>query len=200
MQYRIGLEKFEDPKSHNAELAGEYATNYTEYTVKQKAEGAYLMRRLLLLGIYAVYSVAFCLVFLGGIGGFKIPMMVALLPVTLLIIIFFTWRFVSVEHEYMLASGVMTFVDIYSGRSRKALFACPVKEMTQIAPYTAETSLKARTVIDMRGSVKSADSYCFLIKDRSGEDVAVLFEATKKALQILKYYNSATVLSDTLSK
>ncbi|MBQ8748026.1 MAG: hypothetical protein IJZ08_09215 [Clostridia bacterium] len=198
MNYRIGLEKFEDPKSHNAALAGEYANNYTEYTVAQKAEGKNLTNRLLLILLYTVYSVVFAVFFLAG--PVKIPMLVALLPVTLWIIIFFTWRFVSVEHEYMLASGVMTFVDIYGGRKRKALFACPVKEMREIAPLRPTTQLNAKTVIDMRGSVKSADSYYFIINDRDGESAAVLFEATSKAVQIMKYYNSATVTSDSLAK
>lgn len=198
MQYRIGLEKFEDPKSHNAALAGEYANNYTEYTVAQKAEGKSLTNRLLLIALYVVYSVAFAAFFLAG--PIKIPMLVALLPVTLWIIIFFTWRFVSVEHEYMLASGVMTFVDIYGGRKRRALFACPVKEMREIAPLRDTSRLNAKTVIDMRGTVKSRDSYYFIINDRDGETAAVLFEATNKAVQILKYYNGATVPSDTLSK
>ncbi len=200
MQYRIGLEKFEDPKSHNAALAGEYANNYTEYTVVQKAEGKNRTNRLLLIALYVVYSALFCVVFLGGIGSFKIPMMIALLPVTLWIIIFFTWRYVSVEHEYMLASGVMTFVDICGGRKRKTLFACPVKEMREIAPLRATTQLNVKTTVDMRGSVKSTDSYYFIINDRDGEPTAVLFEATSKALQIMKYYNSATVMSDSLSK
>ena len=198
MNYRIGLEKFEDPKSHNAALAGEYANNYTEYTVTQKAEGKNLTNRLLLILLYTVYSVVFAVFFLAG--PVKIPMLVALLPVTLWIIIFFTWRFVSVEHEYMLASGVMTFVDIYGGRQRKALFACPVKEMREIAPLRPTTQLNAKTVIDMRGSVKSADSYYFIINDRDGNSTAVLFEATSTAVQIMKYYNSATVTSDSLSK
>ncbi len=197
MNYRIGLEKFEDPKSHNAALAGEYANNYTEYTVAQKAEGKNRTNRLLLIALYIAYSAVFCVVFLGFI---KIPPMVALLPVTLLILIFFTWRYVSIEHEYMLASGVMTFVDIYGGKSRKALFACTVKEMREIAPLRPTSALNAKTVIDMRGSVKSTDSYYFIVSDRDGEPCAVLFEATHKALQIMKYYNSATVLSDTLSK
>lgn len=198
MQYRIGLEKFEDPKSHNAALAGEYANNYTEYTVAQKAEGKNLTNRLLLILLYTVYSVAFAVFFLAG--PVKIPMLVALLPVTLWIIIFFTWRFVSIEHEYMLASGVMTFVDICGGKQRKALFACPVKEMREIAPLRATTQLNVKTTIDMRGSVKSTDSYYFIINDRDGEATAVLFEATSKAVQIMKYYNSATVPSDSLSK
>lgn len=200
MQYRIGLEKFEDPKSHNAALAGEYANNYTEYTVVQKAEGKNLTNRLLLIALYVVYSAVFCIIFLGGIGSFKMPMVVAFLPVTLWIIIFFTWRYVSVEHEYMLASGVMTFVDIYGGRTRRALFACPVKEMREIAPMRETTKLNTKTVIDMRGSVKSTDSYYFIINDRAGESTAVLFEATHKAVQILQYYNSATVVSESLSK
>jgi len=197
MQYNFGCKNPIDPKERAGQADG-YANNYTEFTVAQKAEGTYRTKRLLMILLYAAYAVLYMLLFIT-----KIPMLVALLPVTLWILIFFTWRFVSVEHEYMIASGVMTFVDILGGRSRQVLFAVTVKDMLEIAPVTGEGKAwyaDAKTVIDLRGSVKCTDGYAFTVKNDAGEKVAVLFAATDKAVKIMKYYNAATVVSESLQK
>ncbi len=197
MQYIFGCKNPIDPKAR-AGVAGEYANNYTEYTVSQKAEGKYRTRRLLMILLYIAYALAYILIFIT-----KIPMLVALLPVTLWILIFFTWRYVSVEHEYMIASGVMTFVDILGGRSRRVLFACTVKDMLEIAPITEASKANyadAKNVVDLRGSIKCAEGYYFTIKDDSGNKIAVLFAATAKAVKIMKYYNPAAIVSETLLK
>ncbi len=197
MQYNFGCKKPVDPKERAGQADG-YANNYTEFTVAQKPEGAWRTKRLLMILLYTAYAVAYMLIFIT-----KIPMLVALLPVTLWILIFFTWRFVSVEHEYMIASGVMTFVDILGGRSRRVLFAVTVKDMMKIAPVTEGKSpwyTGAKTVIDLRGSVKCTNSYGFTVKDDAGETVAVLFAATDKAVKIMKYYNADTVVDEALLK
>ena len=201
MRYRFANADAADPKARDASIAGEYATNYTEYAVTQKPEGRYLGRRIFLITLYVIYAAAFMLLCLAG--PVKIPMLVSLLPVTLWILIFFTWRYAAVEHEYMIASGTITFVNIYGSRTRRVLFSCVIKDMMQIAPLsdTAQYSFSdAAAVIDMRGSVKAEDGYFFTIKDADGKKVAVLFEATEKAVKIMKYYNPVTVVSQTLHR
>ena len=124
-------------------------------------------------------------------GPVKIPMLVALLPVTLWIVIFFTWRFVSVEHEYVVSSGVMTFTDVLGGRTRRVLFAVSVKDMTEIAPVPVGDCdpVGVKSVVDLRGTKASPAGYCFKVQSEEGETFAVLFTATEKALKILRYYN-----------
>ena len=189
MQYSFGQKNPTDPKARSAAELSEYATNYTEYTVVQKAEGVWLIRRILMILFYAAYTIAFFL--LPTIGPVKIPMLIALLPVTLWIVIFFTWRFVSVEHEYTVCSGVMTFTDILGGRTRRVLFAVSVKDMTEIAPLPADalSLVGVHETVDLRGSKSSLGGYYFTVKNEKGETAAVLFTATQKALKILRYYN-----------
>lgn len=201
MSYRFANQNTADPKARDASIAGEYANNYTEFAVVQKPEGKYLGRRILLISLYIIYAAAFCLLFLAG--PVKIPMLVSLLPVTLWILIFFTWRYAAVEHEYMISSGTITFVNIFGGRTRRVLFSCVIKDMMQIAPLTETaqyTFADAEAVIDMRGSVKAEDGYFFTIRDADGKKVAVLFEATEKAVKIMKYYNPVTVVSGSLHR
>lgn len=198
MQYRFGNEKAVDPKARDAGTAGDYANHYTEYAVTQKPEGKYRLRRLLLIALYILYPITFMVV----CASIQLPMLIIFTPVTLWMLIFFTWRYVSVEHEYMIASGTITFVDIFGGRSRRVLFSCEIRDMMQIAPLTEESlqSFGDAEVIDLRGSVKAEDGYFFTIKDKDGQKAAVLFEATEKAVKILKYYNPVTVVSSTLRR
>ncbi len=199
MQYRFGNPKADDPKARDASTAGDYANHYTEYAVSQKPEGKYRVRRLLLIALYILYPIVFMVI----CASVNLPMLIIFTPVTLWMLIFFTWRYVSVEHEYMIASGTVTFVDIYGGRSRRVLFSCEIRDMMQIAPLTEESRkdfADAADVIDLRGSVKAEDSYFFTIKDCDGKKAAVLFAATEKAVKIMKYYNPVAVVSPTLRR
>ncbi len=193
MQYRFGLPNPQDPKARNAQNAGDHATNYTEQTVSQKPEGKFRLYRILMAAAYVVYALTFFII----CTEVKLPMLIALLPVTTWILVFFTWRYVSVEYEYFLGNGILTFTKVYGGRTRRVLFALPIRDMETVAPLadSAEAVKKAAAVLDLRGSEKAPGAYCFTAKDADGNTVAVLFSATEKALKILKYYNGATVVS-----
>ncbi len=199
MQYRFGNTMADDPKARDLGTAGDYANHYTEYAVAQKPEGKYRLRRILLITLYVLFPIAYMVV----CASVSLPMLIIFTPVTLWMLIFFTWRYAAVEHEYMIASGTITFVDIYGGRSRRVLFSCEIRDMMQIAPLTEESRQSfadAADVIDLRGSVKAEDAYFFTVKDRDGKKAAVLFEATEKAVKIMKYYNPVTVVSATLHR
>ena len=199
MRYTFGNPSAVDPKARDAGTAGDYANHYTEYAVAQKPEGKYRVRRMLLIALYILYPIAFMVICATA----NLPMLIIFTPVTLWMLIFFTWRYVSVEHEYMIASGTITFVDVFGGRSRRVLFSCEIRDMMQIAPLTEDSRQSfadAVSVTDLRGSVKTEDGYFFTIKDRDGKKAAVLFEATEKAVKIMKYYNPAVVVSPTLRR
>ena len=175
------------------------STNYTEYAVRQKAEGKYLTRRLLLIALYVVFGLGYFGFF--TIGPVKITPMIAILPIFEWMLVFFTWRYASVEHEYQMASGTISFTDVYGNRSRRKKLECTIKDMTKIAPATAEyaadaAGTDARHTFDFRGSKSSPDAYFFTINDKSGAKCVVYFEATAKALKIFRFYNpSATVVT-----
>ena len=175
-------------------------SNYTEYTVEQKAEGKYLTRRILLVLLYVVFTIGYFLFF--TIGPIKLYPLIAILPIFLWILIFFTWRYVAVEHEYTIASGTMTFSDIYGNRSRRTLLEAKIKDMSEIAPLTEESRKKCTgegisKVYDFLSTQSSPDAYYAICAKEGGVRIAIFFEATEKSLKIMKFYNSSAV---TLSK
>ena len=173
--------------------------NYAEYTVEQKPEGKYLVRRILMI----VFYVAFSGVWLGVlVGVLKLWPFGALWPVLLAIIVFFTWRFVAMEHEYVIQSGMITFTEVFGHRTRKKAFEYKIRDMKKIAPTTDEYAAEyadASVTGDFRGSVKSPDSYFFTYGDEGGKKCVVFFEATNKAIKVMRFYNGqGTVMSTTL--
>lgn len=171
--------------------------NSYEYIVKQKSEGIWRWRRFAMILLYTVLTLAF----LGTFIAIKFPWAIAFLPLLVWMLIYFTWRYVSPEYEYSTLSGEITFTTIYGGKTRKALFTANIKDFQTIAPYdeAAEAYVSAqrcnRDFLCM-SSLQAPDLYygIFMLED---EKCVVYFEATEKALKILKYYNHRTVVTQT---
>ncbi len=173
--------------------------NHVEYVVEQKPEGKNLTLRILLIAGYILFGLAYFIFFTVKL---KIVMLISLLPVFIWMLVFFTWRFAAVEHEYQIVSGTVIFSDIYGNRTRKKKFEYKIKDMLTIAPMdrTHESDYTKSTLThDFRGSAKSPDSYYFTYKDNAGKTCVVYFEATARTLKSFRYYNSAaTVMSTSL--
>ena len=141
-----------------------------EFAVAQKAEGRFLVRKILLMCLYVLYVVG--LLAGGLITRIGIPLL-ALIPVTLWIIIFFTWRYTNIEYEYSMTSGVLTFTEIYGGRSRKKMAEFRLKDAVAILPLedddTAKTVQRFDPMINYCGipSKNARDTYVMLYVDET---------------------------------
>lgn len=179
-----------------------------EFAVKQKIEGKWRLARFGLISLYVLYVIG--LLALGFSVKLIVPLL-ALIPVTTWILVFATWRFVSVEYEYSITSGEVTFSKIYGGRSRRALLTFPLREAVRIAPLdNGEESERAKSYRPERefsaiSSLYAPDIYYALFEHEYKEAgkmkkcrAIFYFEATAKSLQICRFYNpSATVVTKT---
>ena len=176
-----------------------------EFAVAQKNEGKWLFARIALICFYVIYPLV--LVFLG----MKLQLIVPLLcfiPLSLWMIVFITWRYVSVEYEYSTVSGSLTFSKIFGARSRRKVFEMTIREAVLIAPLSDESSAaRGRAYAPERefmgaSSLSAPDLYFMLFElndKKNGEKRRAIyyFQATQKMLSICHYYNpSATVLSN----
>ena len=98
-------------------------------------------------------------------------------------------------------TGEITFTTIWGGKTRKELFRINIRDFQKIAPYdeAAEayvTAQKCNRDFRCMSSLQAPDLYygIFMLGD---EKCVVYFEATEKALKILKYYNIGTVVVPT---
>ena len=174
-----------------------------EFAVSQKIEGKWRLARILLISFYILYPV---LLLFFAMGTSVIAPLLALIPISLWIIIFITWRFVSVEYEYSITSGVLTFAKIYGGRSRRKVLELTLRDAVRIAPLeNADEAAKANKWLPEReysaiSSLRAPDIYFILFEDQSGKKEkrrAILYlEITERALQICRFYNpSGTVMT-----
>ena len=147
----------------------ELFTTY-EFVVAQKAEGRFLRRRILFVLMYMLYVATF--LGIGIITRIGIPL-VALVPVTTWILIFFTWRYVQVEYEYSMTSGILVFTEIYGGRSRKKMMEVHIKDAAAILPMSdPRTEVEVERfapeiVYSAIPSTHAEDTYVMLFEDRN---------------------------------
>ena len=177
-----------------------------EYTVKQKNEGKWIARRAGLIFLYAAF--VFAWVVMGLATRILVPLL-ALIPVTTGMLIFATWRYVSVEYEYSITSGVFTLTKVFGGRSRKKVLEVALRNALLIAPLddarsraTAEQYRPEREFHAI-SSLSSPDVYFMLFeyenkKEKEKRRAILYFEATEKALSVCRFYNkSATMVRET---
>ena len=169
-----------------------------EYTIKQKCEGMVLAKRICLIISYVLVSL---IVFgLGVITKIFVPFL-ALLPLSLLVLIYFTWRYVDVEYEISVVSGILTMAKIYSGKSRKSIFEVRIKDMTAILPYNEknyEKALRFSPTVEYRAlsSANSGNAYFALFENEKEEKAIFFFEPdgeNGKILRICKFYNAPSM-------
>lgn len=177
-----------------------------EFAVKQKIEGKWLVGRIALISFYVLYVLALLLVAL--LTRIIVPLL-ALIPITLWIIIFITWRYVAVEYEYSITSGTLTLSKIYNNRSRRKIMELNLRDAVRIAPLEDEAEAQKATEwkpvreYSAISSLTANDIYFILFEDnnkgRKEKCRAIFyFEATARALQICRYYQpSGTVMTKT---
>lgn len=166
-----------------------------EYVVAQKTEGKRRLEKPGMILLYVAFIIAW---FIFGFVSKMFPLL-ELIPVTLWMLVFFTWRYVKVEYEYSIESGDMTISNIYGGRSRKKIVTFKLKDCSLIAPVSTydfkAKDYEPEKIYNALSSEKAEDAY-FALFELDGKRCTAYFEATEKALKICKYYNStATVMS-----
>ena len=175
-----------------------------EFAVTQRAEGKWIWARIGLISLYTVWSVIAVLL------AFRLRLVVpllAFLPLSIWILVFITWRFVQVEYEYDILSGRLTFSRILGGKSRRDLFEIAIKDAVRIAPLDKEgereriAAYRPEKVFRGVSSDSAPDIYYMLFEFKPAKDkepirAVYYFEATAKALSLMRSYNPVgTVLT-----
>jgi hypothetical protein len=172
--------------------------NMYEYVVSPAKQPIWRLRRVLAILGYLVYAGG---VFAVGVMSKLLVPMMALVPLSTWILVYFTWRYVAVEYEYSFVSGSMTLTKILGGRARKKVLEVRIKELHMIAPYDGDyikqaEAFKPEKSYDFVSSMQTPDLYFALLETSEGRRGIIYFEATKPALKILRYYNTDTVIAE----
>lgn len=172
-----------------------------DYVVTQKMEGKWKTRKALLIIAYILYSIAFW----GFVFGINFPWLGFFYPVTMAMIIFFTWRYVSFDYEYVVNSGKLTFSIVrnaFNHRIRQPQLELMLHDCIKIAPYRDQYLADHDAFAPTKtywglSSVNAPDRYYALFVNADGEHCAYYFEATEKMLKLCRNHCSETVKVQT---
>ena len=169
-----------------------------EIIAHQKTEGIWIFKRLALILLYIAYVITVFIV--GFITRVVIPLL-AFVPVTTWMLVFFTWRYTDIDYECSMTSGLLTFSKIFGSRTRKTVFEISIKSMAHIAPYVTDSKKRIdryapEVIYDARPSERSEGQYFALFENKDGKRSLFLFHPDEKMLKILKFYNVAAMSNE----
>ena len=132
------------------------------------------------------------------IGGIFIFLGAILLATGAFFINHITAPMAMTEYRYSILSGDMIFDKIMGGMIKKEdILKIRVADMSVIAPYHGEKKelYEASDIVnryDFCSTLSEPDIY-FAIFEENGQKSAVLFDATQKALKVMKFLNKEAI-------
>ena len=165
--------------------SSDYAFNYTEYLVRKEPDKKILGIR---IAIIAFAVLLFALTVYLMFGPIKIPQIAVIAVVLIVYVAMMMWSFTNIEYEYLIVSGIMSMDKITGGKRRRQMVEFKVASAESVLPLK-NAKLDGIDTIKALSSLDAEDAYCIIFKDEGGDKRALLFNATEKALDMLKYYN-----------
>lgn len=175
-------------------------TNHAELTVELKKEGKYLRNRWLMISAYIfgfilILGILFALN-LGLLGLIMVPAYPFLLSK---LIVPITFCYVDIEKKMDISGGNLTLSTIYGKRKKVDNIVVKVSQLDAIMPYRDEykkiaDEYDATLRYEAVSSMSHPDVYFAYYTNEKGEKVILFFEVVNKALKVLKFLNSKTVV------
>lgn len=176
------------------------SSNYAEFSVTRKPDQKIKTQRMLFILLYAVFAVAYCVVFLVLT---KMAPLVAILPLLLFILWLVTWKFTKIEYMYVVCQGQLHVYRINGYNKAKEVFTAKISENDGIYPDSDEeyTKLAAEcpATFDFSAGKLTEDRY-FARFTVNGVMTAVYFTAATKLLTSLRYYGGEKVVVTYVSR
>lgn len=162
--------------------------NSAEYIASKKVEGMLLVKRILLIVLYITFTVGY----FGVCAGIGVIQLVAVLPILLWMLIFFTWRYVSYDDAYTFSSGTMVFSRVYA-KNGKRISREKLRIRVQDAKYAGlwsggrrdDEMRNVKKLYDFASSANSADAVFVVFDDPSGVECAVRFDCISRVKKLL---------------
>lgn len=181
-----------------ANNGNEFLPNYVEHLVPlqekkmlfPKKLGIIALALVLLLGVM-VASVVSKLQFLGGL--------ILFLLLGIAFLVWYLWRFVSVEFEYTILGGEISFEAIYGRRQRKKIYSTPLNRIEKLSPVNGQ-KIAVESFPDITREVfcastrKNPKTWYAIVKEEDGTKTLLFFEVTEKAEKTLRFYNGRAFL------
>lgn len=162
-----------------------------EYVIVPRRTAKNKLHKALLIFGYVLFVIAW-FVFGSGTGLYAL---MALIPLTLWMVVFATWRYTNVEYEYSLLSGRLTVSKIFGGRSRKKVLELDLRDAEAILPLGEKQTERVIDDFDPQSETsflshrESPEAYAVLYRDEDTR-CAVYLEINDKMMKTCKLYNA----------
>lgn len=171
----------------------EFLPNYVEYLVPLEEPKMLLPKKLGILGLGLGLGLALFglilfsdLQFLGGL--------ILFLIFGIAVLMWYLWRFVSVEFEYTILQGEINFDAIYGRRSRKKFYSARIANIEKIAspadPSHQADLKNADKTLFAASKMANVNTRYAVIREENGTRTLLYFEIYEKAEKSLRFYNA----------
>lgn len=170
-----------------------------EYIIKPKPSAKNRLQKGLLITVYVLFVVSWLIFGLGT----PFVALLALIPLTTWMLVFFTWRFVNVEYEYSASSGILTLSRIYGSSSRKRMLDFDLRKAQIVLPLSYENIEQKLNDFEPIYELffishrESPNAHVVLYKNEDGENCALYLEILPELMRSFKLYNSALFKNQT---
>ncbi len=170
----------------------EFLPNYVEHIVPLQEKKLILPKKIgiIFAAIFLVFVVLALILTFNAIAGLG-----AVLLILVAYVIWYLWRFVSIEFEYTVIQGELSFDIVYGRRQRKKYFSTPISKIEKFGKMEngevpqADLQGVEREVFCAAKKTNPNTRYA-LLKDQDGKKVLLYFEITEKAEKVLRFHNS----------
>ena len=174
--------------------------NYAEFAVARKPDGKIKMQRFLFILLYLAFALAYCFVFLVV---FKMGPVIAILPLFLLIMWFFTWKLTKIEYMYIVTQGYLHIYQYDGYNNAKEVLKAKLSETEGVYPAGdadyAPFAKECETELDYSAGKHTDDLY-FAVFRINGRKTAVYFTASAKVLEGMRYFGGQKVVVTYVSR
>ena len=168
--------------------------HFAEFAKPVAKHGKNRRLRTLLVLLYVFAGIAYAAIAVA----ITIPHLIAILPLLLWILIYFTWGLVSYECCVRVASGKIAFLKL-RGKKEKTVVTFALKEIVYARPYTPNAPQASGVRMrDLRADEREA-GYILLHKTETGEEL-IRFEATLAVVNAMHYYNKNVIIDKDVLK
>ncbi len=167
-----------------------------EYAVAEAKTLSLKLKKIAFIALYVLWGLS--LLFVGIITRILVPLL-ALVPLTTWILVYFTWKYTQVEYEYSFFTGTLTVSRVLGNRTRKVLLKVAIRELAAVFPYVdanvdRANAYSAEYTLFAASSMEAESLYIALWQDETtGKRSMLCFEANEKALKIIRYYNASAL-------
>ena len=169
--------------------------NSCEYIIKQKNEGAALLKKIGLISSYVAVAILLSILNLMFAPEELKLIFFAIIAIIIGVAVFVSWRFVCIEYEVIISGGELTVTTIYGKSFTKTTLSKPLNAFSEIGEYD-ESAYEEISKLSIQKdyvciSSLSAPLIYYAIFEEEKERHILYFDITEKAISLLKKSNSS---------